>query len=330
MDAMEQLVAGFAGQLEQARQIGQKLDLPPAGKELRRALVVGMGGSAFGAELARDLNAPVAGFGIDICRTYEVPAWVDAHTLAIVSSYSGNTEETLSAAESARAKGAQMAAITSGGRLEEMANEHGFPFVKIPGGYPPRSACGFSFAQQLYILRAYDLIPPFEEDLKTAIDLLNKFEGQSEANEIARRLHDRLPLIYAPAGAESLAIRLRQQINENANQLCVHHALPEMNHNELVGWEQPGWLLEKAVAVFVRWDYEHPRTRLRFDVTRQVLEEKGVPVVEIAGKGPSRMAQLLHALHLIDWISLYLADQNEVEATPVKVIDYLKAELAKR
>lgn len=327
---MKQLIEGFAHQLEQAVKIGKAAKLPEARRPIRHVAVLGLGGSAFGGELSRNLMEAQGVVPLTIHRGYTAPAFIGPETLCIVSSYSGNTEETLATFEQVMQKGAQVVCVTSGGRLLELAQKHHLPFIQLPTGYPPRSAAGFSFVQQCFILHHYGLMPSQEAGLREAITILEDFMDHGLAKRAAQAMQDRLPIIYCTDAIDSIAIRLRQQINENSKQLCWHHVVPEMNHNELVGWKLPTWLYEKCVVVTLKSAFDHPRNQIRFGINHQVFAQHTANFVELNAKGESLIAQLLYLLHLSDWISLYLADLNQVEATPVNVIDFLKAELAKQ
>lgn len=331
MADMKALIDGFAQQLIDAKQIGQAaVGKLPAARAVQSVNLFGLGGSAFGGEIVRNLVFASAKVPFCIYRGYETPAYLSAHALVIASSYSGNTEETLEAAELARKSGALVICVTSGGKLKAWADQHGFATITLPGGYPPRAAAGLSFVQQLYILRHFGLIADFEADLDEAVKVLQHYREHEEAKRIAGLMKDATVVLYSSDAVDSIAIRWRQQINENSKQLCWHHVVPEMNHNELVGWEHPKFMIERSVVVLLRSSYEHPRVAIRFDVNKQIIGQHAKHVVEVHAKGHSKLAQLMYLLHVGDHVSIYLAEANGVEAAPVKVIDFLKNELSKR
>jgi len=333
MDKMKELISGFADQLRQAIAIGEAAQLPAPKGPVRTVNVFGLGGSAFGGEVVRNYAFTTAKAPILIPRGYTPPAYLGPDDLLILSSYSGNTEETLIAAKEALAAGATTVCISSGGELKQLAAANGFPFIEVPGGYPPRTACGFSIVQQLYVLRHYGVIPDFKAHLDEAVALIDRFAtgftGLASTKTLADNLNGKVPVIYSSDAADSAAIRLRQQINENAKQLCWHHVIPEMNHNELVGWELPESLLANAVVVLLRTDYDHERVQLRYNINREIIEPKAAQFVEVQAQGESKLAQLLWLLHFSDWVSYFLAENNGVDPMPVKVIDHLKGSLAK-
>jgi glucose/mannose-6-phosphate isomerase len=201
----------------------------------------------------------------------------------------------------------------------------------LPAGYPPRAAAGFSVVAQFFVLARFGLLA--DDTIFSAIregaNALRNSDAYALAEEFADLLYDRVPVLYAPDPYECVAVRFRQQINENAKMLCWHHVVPEMNHNELVGWEHPAWLCEKTMVVFFRGADEHPRHAPRFDFTRKVVDRKGAGVLEIHAVGPTPAARVLYLIHLCDHISTHLARLNGADPTPVAVIDELKAALAR-
>lgn len=326
---MEALVANFAGQLEEAIGLGKNFYCEP--RPADNVLLAGLGGSAFGGEVVKNMLYGKIKIPFAINRAYDLPAWVGPQTLVLLSSYSGNTEETLSAAEAAKMAGAMCVCITHGGKLADYARQNGFPLLVLPEGFPPRAAVAYSIVAQLYVLARFGLVreADFLPSLNEAIENIRAREVKGEAYELAKSLHDRVPVIYAPDPYDSIAVRLRQQINENSKMLCWHHIVPEMNHNELVGWEYPAWLCEKSTVIFLRGADEHPRHGPRFDYTREVVARKGAKVVEIRAVGADLPARLLYLLHYCDWVSLALAKYNGADPTPVAVIDGLKNALSR-
>jgi glucose/mannose-6-phosphate isomerase len=326
---METLVAQFPDQLIEALQIGKAAKIHPSEHPIHRVYVAGMGGSGIGADF-------VASFIRDECQVpyqtgkgYSIPAFVDQNTLAIVSSYSGNTEETLSSFEEMRASGAKIICLASGGRLIEEAQRHGLDYIQLPGGSPsPRACLGYSLVQQLWILHHLGLISgTLLDQIASAAELLREHQAtiQERADQVAGLIHDRLPVIYSLDRLEPVAVRMRQQFNENGKMLCWHHVLPEMNHNELVGWRQAE---ERIAAIFLRSVDESKRNQLRTEITKEVVGNFAGSVLEIRAKGSNLVERALYLVHLADWISVQLAVLRGVDAIEIKVIDYLKKTLA--
>jgi len=326
---MNDLIAGFTGQLREAMAIGEKASLNRATTPLRQVLITGLGGSGIGGTIVSQLVDKQSPVPVLVNKDYFLPAFTGPDTLVIVSSYSGNTEETLEAMEAAMAKGAKITCITSGGKVAEKAREAGLDLITIPGGMPPRSCLGYSFTQLLYILHFHDLIDAgFREDLRQAIDLLDREQDEIRriASEVAASLVGKLPVIYCEARYEGVAIRLRQQINENSKMLCWHHVLPEMNHNELVGWTEPH---PETVVLMFRCEDDYFRTRRRMEITSEIVQKYKARVCELHGQGSTQLQRSVYLIHLGDWISWYIAEKKDIDATEVRVIDYLKSELGK-
>lgn len=325
---MEQLIRTFPDQLSQALGLGQALQLKNVKNDIRNVTLVGLGGSAFGGEVVRNLLFSTCPVPYLIYRGYETPQYLSKHSLVLLSSYSGNTEETLTAAEAAQAAGAEIVAITSGGKLADWARAHGKAVFELPGGYPPRTAAGFSLVAQLFILKHYGLAPDLTPHVQESIALLKAFSDQLHTKELAYMLAGRTTILYTSDVIEAVAIRWRQQINENGKQLCWHHVIPEMNHNELVGWQHPEFMISQATVVLLRTAYEHPRNAYRFDLNEELFRQKGARTFTLQAQGQSLMAQMMYLMHYSDWVSLYLAEANDVDPVAVQVIDQLKGALA--
>lgn len=329
---MKELIENFAGQLKEAKAIASQYALPSGytPREIHEVVIAGLGGSAFGGEITRKVAESQASVPVQIFRSYTIPAHVGPHTLVIVSSYSGNTEETLEALHHCLDRGAEIVCITSGGKIADIARAKGLDLVLIPAGYPPRAAVGLSFVQQLRVLAARNIIRDFAQELDEAIQLVSDFSDHQAAEVLARKLHGKIPVLYSSDQFEPAAIRWRQQINENSKQLCWHHVIPEMNHNELVGWVHPQAMMENLQVVLLRSRLDYHRTAMRFEINKEIIAKSCKNISEVYAKGESILGQLVYFLHFGDWVSWYLAQENHVDPTPVTVIDFLKGELAKQ
>lgn len=324
---MKQFIEGFAAQMREASAIADAAQVTPRLTDVHNITVAGLGGSAFGAEIVKNYVATFCAVPVTICREYTIPAYVGKNTLFLACSYSGNTEETLSAYDQAMAQGAEVVCITSGGKLAENAKANGNNLITIPGGYPPRAAAGFAVLQQLQVLLAYGLIPEYRADIAAAQAVIDGFADHDAALALAKGLRQHYPILYTSGELESVAIRWRQQIEENSKQLCSYHIIPEMNHNELVGWTHPSEIIGKFAVVFIRGAM-HQRVKYRFDLNKQVVERYTSSTFDIEAKGDGHLAQIFYLLHFGDWVSYYLALENDVDPTPVAVIDFLKNALA--
>lgn len=331
--AMKELIEGFGKQLEVALDIASKAALSKADNPIQNVFIAGMGGSGIGGQLVQSFTAQDMSVPIEAKPGYAIPPYVGKNTLFIACSFSGNTEETLEGLDAALETGAKITAVTSGGKLGELAKEKGFDTIYIPGeSKSPRASIGYSFIQLLKIFHFHGLSSTdYAGDFKAAIDLLKKEEQdiQNQAKDIASTYSSKFPIIYADTLVFPLAVRIQQQINENAKQLAHANAFPEMNHNELVGWENPQSLFKNAVATLLQTDYDHERSRIRMNVCAPIFKEQGAQVLEVKAKGSSLVEQIMYLNHIFDWVSFYLAELNDVDPFPVEKIDYLKSELAK-
>ena len=325
---MDELVSAFPGQLRDAAVIGQQIRLRAPQQPIRNVIVTGLGGSGIGGTMLAQLAEPQLRIPLVVNKDYTLPAFAGPDSLIIVSSYSGNTEETLSALELALTSGAHVVCVCSGGKVAEIAREKNLDLILIPGGMPPRACLGYSFVQLLFILHALGLTGDcFTADITAAADLLEHEQAaiEAEALVLAQKTADQIPVLYADAHYEGIAIRWRQQINENGKMLCWHHVLPEMNHNELVGWtvNQPA-----TVVLMLRNSDDHPRTQHRMEFTKRLVEPICKQVIEIWSKGETTLQRMMYLVHLGDWLSVKLAELRKVDAMEVRVIDRLKSELA--
>lgn len=337
---MYDLLLGFPQQVETAYAIGQRCPLPQVEpSSIKSILLAGMGGSAIGGDLARSYLAEDLKIPFLICRNYTLPGFVGPDSLVVASSYSGNTEETLEAYQHARDAGAKLMAVTTGGELADKANSDGTPLIKIPPGLPPRAALGYSFVPLLVSLWRLKLAPDRCMDFFEGSHILKegveeyKLEIPPEENlakEMAAKLHRKLPIIYSATDHfDAVAVRFKGQLCENSKMLSFFNFFPEFNHNELAGWNKLYDLQPHLAVVILRDEDDHHRIRQRMELVRGIVEELQVPVYDLESKGNCLLERMFSLIQLGDFISFYLAILNEVDPTPVEVIDYLKSELAK-
>lgn len=325
---MNELITDFTKHLTEALEIGQAAVLAPFDKQINNVLISGLGGSGIGGTIVSQLTEQESSVPINVNKDYSIPAYVNEHTLVIISSYSGNTEETLSAMKQACNQEAEVVCITSGGEVLKMAEEHSLNHIIIPGGMPPRACLGYSLTQLFFMLNHYGIIGnSFEGEIGKAITLL----GEEKANiheaskDLAKAIHNTTPIIYTAANFEGVGIRLRQQLNENSKQLCWHQVLPEMNHNELVGWASG---TDQLSVIMLRNNSDYERTQTRFETCKEIFARYTPNVSEVFAKGNSDIERALYLIHFGDWLSWYLSELNGVDAMEIEVINYLKSELA--
>lgn len=325
---MKELIQSFAKQLSEAMDIGSKANFSIPKGNIANVFISGLGGSGIGGSIVTQLTDGEIQVPVCVGKDYFIPAWVNSSTLMIISSYSGNTEETLQAMEAGIKQGAQIVCISSGGRVIEIAKQNGYNHILIPGGNPPRACLAYSLTQLLFVLHAYHLISDsFKDSFHKAIQIIRTEEENiiQETRHIASQLKGKIPVIYSAASYEGVAIRLRQQINENSKMLCWHHVLPEMNHNELVGWTEKQ---EHIAVLLFRAEDDFDRTQKRMELTKGVIE-KYAPVYTIYAKGADRFQRSLYLIHWGDQLSWYLSELTNCDAMEVNVINFLKGELGK-
>ena len=236
---MNDYIDDFSNHLREAIEIANNTNLTSCTKEIRNVLICGLGGSGIGGTIVSDIISPKVDIPITATKDYSIPNFVNEHTLVIANSYSGNTEETLYALEKCQSRAAEIAVITSGGKLKAIAEENKYNKIIIPGNQPPRAMFGYAFTELFFMLNHYGIIDDsFKSDFTKAIELLDteKSDIQEQAMSLAKKMYKQTPVIYVANGFEGVAVRFRQQINENSKMLCWHHVVPEMNHNELLGW----------------------------------------------------------------------------------------------
>jgi glucose/mannose-6-phosphate isomerase len=324
---MKTLVEGFPKQLQEALDIAQSATLTLK-HHIQNIVVTGLGGSGIGGTILSELVQAECTVPIIVNKDYFLPEFVNANSLVIISSYSGNTEETLSAMKQAISKQAQIVCVTSGGKVLEIAKQHQYDTIIIPGGNPPRSCVGYSLIQLFKIVQFNGFIKTdLLKQVSESITLLNKENTyiKQEAATIAKSLVGKIPVIYSLGSCEGVAVRFRQQINENSKMLCWHHTFPEMNHNELVGWTEKN---ENLAVVTFRTSYDFERTIKRYDICKPLFTKYSASVTDITAKGNTKLEQFMYLINLGDWISCYIADIKNIDAIEVDVITNLKNELA--
>ena len=308
--------------------------IPPA--EPDGLAVCGMGGSAIGADLVLAClpDLPVASA---VVRGYGLPAWVGPGTLVAVMSYSGDTEEALACAAQARARGCAPVCIASGGRLAALAAAEGLPCVLVPGGGQPRASLGSLSMPLLATLEAAGLCHEHAADVRGAAAQLevgnaelgpDAADGVNPAKALARRLENKLAVVYGAGLTVPAARRWKGQINENAKAPAFFNELPELDHNEIMGWASQPRVTASAVALFLGDESGDERLARRVELTAHAYEALGVATEQVIARGASRLARLFALVQLGDYVSFYLALLYGVDPTPVGAIEEFKAKLA--
>lgn len=341
---MLKIMTSFDRQCQEAVEIASTFkEIEPLKEKmyhLNNIIFTGLGGSAIGADLIKSYLGSEMRFPIWVNRNYTLPGFTTDKTLVFCCSYSGNTEETLQGYIQAKENRAAIVCVTSGGKLKEYADRDGFPCVVIPGGLPPRTALGYSFFVPLVLLTRLGLSPDKKEQIDESIQIIRQLKDQelcpeielskNKAKQIALSLYGRFPVIYGADGhTDAVATRWRGQLAENSKTLASSHVFPEMNHNEIVGWEYPQDILKEMYIVLLRDKDDLYRVQKRMEITLGIIKEKAAGAIEVGSQGEGLLARIFSLIYIGDFVSFYLAVLNDVDPTPVDKITYLKECLAK-
>lgn len=329
----------FPEQCRRALDIAKQFNPPTPRLPIQNVVVTGLGGSAVGGDLLRVLVEDNGEVPLVVNRDYQMPAFVNDRTFVIAASYSGNTEETLSAFEDAQDRGALLACVTSGGELAQRAAHYGTPVAFIPKGQPPRSAMGYMFIPMLMAAHKAGVIRRDPTgDLQSAIALLEKAREQwnadvpfekNPAKQLAAKLYGKLPIIYgSQAYSTVVAFRWKTQLNENTKIHAYSNGYPEMNHNEILGWVLAKQQVPNLAVVLLRDHTERPKIVARVETTKRLFA-RAADVHEVFAEGQSLLARMLYAIYFGDWVSCYLALLYGVNPTDISYINLLKAVLEK-
>ncbi len=330
----------FPNSLSEAKKKLEKFSAPRGYKDFQTIVFAGLGGSAIGGDLVKSYLSDEIEIPISISRSYLLPKFVNEKTLLFVSSYSGNTEETLSAYKEGKKKKAKIMVISSGGKLEELSRKDDFPFIAIPKGLPPRMGLGYLSICPLIILEKMGLIKDNTDEITETVKILDMLKrkklspeiefSQNKAKQIAKEIYNKFIIIYGAADHIEVAVtRFRGELAENSKQLSSSHLFPEMNHNEIVGWEYPAKIFKNLIVILLRDNADHPRVQRRMEITKEIIKDKGTQIIEVWSEGKSLLARIFSLIYIGDFISFYLAILNGVDPTPVERVAYLKKELAK-
>jgi glucose/mannose-6-phosphate isomerase len=306
----------------------------------KKIIVVGMGGSAIGGHILKDWLRSSIPIPIEVCQRYDLPAYADSETLVFATSYSGNTEETLTCFLEAVERECMVICISSNGLLQEFSEKLGLPLVRVPGGIPPRSALPFLFFPLVISLKKLQVLTDIDGEIAEAIQVLRaiRVELQPEhplsknlAKKMAQGIQGTIPFISGFDFYRSVTLRMKTQFNENSKTPAKIEVFPELNHNETVGWTGKKNLTEKFSVILIR-DFDEPlELKTRIEVTRQLVFEKGAAnVFELWARGKGKLAKMLSTIYVGDYSSIYLAILYGINPTPVTIIDELKRQLREK
>ena len=323
-------------QVRDAWAISQKAQIPPAFGDVRSIVVAGMGGSAIGGDLAAALLAGELKMPMNVHRDYGLPAYVGRDTLVIASSYSGNTEESLSALEEAQKRGSKVIAITTGGRVAEIAQQAGFPLVTFSYKARPRATLGYSLTLVLGVLARAGLTRDLSADIDAALADVAKLQERvhegartNDAKKLAAATAGKVVFVYGAGAMGVMARRVKGQWNENAKNWAAYDVMPELNHNAVVGFPEPAIAKQALVVLMLRSSQDTGRHRVRWEVTRELLDQAGIEHHTIELPGSSALSEVLQMTYFTDHVSFYVALLNGADPSPNRSIDFLKDRLAK-
>ncbi len=331
------LIKKFPEQVEAAIKIGNGGKVRVSNRGVQNIVLCGLGGSAIGGDLLKSYLGGELKIPFIVNRHYVLPGFVNKNSLVIISSYSGNTEETTTAFKEALKRRARVLCISSGGEVESLAKKRKIALIRIPGGLPPRAALGYSFFPLLITLGKLGLTKNKGKEIREALALLkqksdeysNPDQESNKAFQLAEQLRGRIGVVYSSTERfDAVATRWRGQMAENGKSLMFGHVLPEMNHNELVGWNVLKEQMREMQVFFLRDKDDHARVKVRMDITQGIIAEYTSRVTEVWSEGTSLLTRMFSLVYLGDWVSYYLAILHGVDPTPVRVIDLLKEELS--
>ncbi len=325
---MKDAIMNFGKQFDYVPEIVNKIKLQEKLGNFKHVVVLGMGGSHLAADVIKNINPSL---DLWVHKDYGLPEASDEffkESLIIASSYSGNTEETLDALTIALSKGYACAAISVGGKLLEIAEKNNLPYIKLPNTHiQPRSAMGFAMVAIAHILGDKDLL----QEIENIKGKLNPEEFMNEGKAIAQKLKDKIPLIYASRRNFSLANNWKIKFNETGKVPAFFNLLPELNHNEMTGFDvnpQNKSLSENIAVIFIKDSEDHPKIQKRMDVTRKMYEDRGIMtlVLELGGKSPAE--KIFKSLLTADWAAFYTAEMYGSESEQVPMVEEFKKLIA--
>ncbi len=332
-------VLGLPDDCERGYEVGRAVEEVPTGESLSALAVCGMGGSGVAGDVVQALYRDRLGIPVAVVKSPELPEFCGKDTLVVCSSYSGNTAEVLACFEVAARRGCRTIAVTSGGELARRAGEEGVPVVPLPGGFlMPRAAIGVLVFGTLGALERVGVTPPEEPEVEATVEALRPLassigpdrpQESNRAKALAAKLAGRFPVIWGADGIGAVAAsRWRNQLAENAKVPAFASALPELDHNEVVGWSEGTG--DRFLLVTLRHEGEHPDVAGRFGVSVEVVSASGMEHAEVRAEGASPLARLMWLAMLGDATSVYLAYLRGVDPTPIEAIARIKAALERQ
>ena len=330
---MFESIWSFSENIKDALKIGDNIELKNKYSNIQNIVIAGMGGSAIGGDVVAVLERLNINIPYAVCRDYSIPKWVNKNSLVICSSYSGNTEETLSAFYQSLDRGANICGITTGGTLLEKLKEYKKDYITIPSGLQPRAALAYSFIPIIKLLEKSSI---FKSDInlwiRNAIKTLEKnrdiYSLESDDNPVYRlayRIYKKIPIIYSDNSTMRInAIRLKGQINENSKMLAYCNEIPELNHNEIVGWQNNSKIFKDLCVIWLEDCHDNKRNKIRKQITESILNDIEIEQYSIQMDGDTFQERFLNMIHYGDWLSFWCAIFHKTDPSPVEKIIKLK------
>ncbi len=343
-DKMIRLLEEFPQKVIDALRLGEGFSIPSdfsltSAEKFKNIVILGMGGSAIGGGLLSDYLTEELPIPIVVIRGYNIPKFVSEDSLIFAVSYSGNTEETISALKKCLEVKAKIIALTSGGKFAVLSEDNNFPFIKVPAGIQPRAAIPYLFFPVLKVLERLNLIKERNEEIEEMFNILQRLcseycsKSQTKDNfakKIALSLYQHLPLVYGSEGLlKAVAMRWKTQINENSKWPCFWNVFAELDHNEIVGYEIVNQINKKVKIIYLEDKKGSLRIKQRLEITQKIIGNKVAEFVICPTRGKGKLARMFSLIYLGDLVSYYLAILNQVDPSPVTCIEDLKKELAK-
>jgi len=331
------VIRSMPRQAREVLDIVDKSEMSLADNSCRSLIICGMGGSAIAGDIISAYGQDKMTLPVWVQRNYGLPGWAGPSDLAVISSYSGDTEESISAYHQARQNGMRILGITSGGNLKTLCQQNNNPCLMIPGGLPPRGALGYSFFGLWGMLSKLGLLKAARSEALEAVELLETLASElstgnpapkNQAKELAQKLQNHLPVIYSSVDSLwPVARRWTNQINENAKMLSYCAFFPELCHNEIVGWQELPQIRQSTKIVMLSDREDHKSNELRAGIISDILMAEAAEIIKIETRGQSLLARMFSAIFLGDMASYYLALLNQADPTPVERIKFLKSKL---
>lgn len=319
-DKLRDVLTQFPEQCKAGWELGEKIKVEG---HIDNIFLLGMGGSALGGELLKAflIDSKIPMF---IVKDYKIPRYLTEKSLVFAVSYSGNTEETISAYREAVKKTKKMVVIAAGAKLEELAKANKNTFIKLPGGLQPRFSYGLQFFALLRVLANSDLVSTKASDVEHAVQALKPDKFSEIGKGIAEKLADKIPIIYTSEKLRAVGYKWKITLNECAKIHAFINVYPEWNHNELVGYTK---LNGNYHVIIIKDDEEHPRIKKRMDITKELMKEKGVGVSELSVKGDNMLTKIISAVGIGDWTAYHLAQKYGIDPWSVDIVEKLKEEM---